>query len=83
MEQRLYQKDIVVRIAPMQVGYNNLNTNDMKIQDTTEYVMVKQLTSKENRVAVKRTIFQGLMLSAVCYVSFYLFLNAFLWVLKY
>lgn len=55
----------------------------MKIQESTEYIIVKQLTSKENRVVVKRTIFQGLMLSAICYVSFYLFLNVFLWVLKY
>jgi len=67
----------------MQVGYNNLKTNDMKIQDTTEYIMVKQLTSKQNRSAVKRTIFQGLLLSACLFIGLHLFLNAFVWVLKY
>ena len=55
----------------------------MKIQDTTEYIMVKQLTSKDNRSAVKRTIFQGLLLSACLFIGLHLFLNAFVWILKY
>ena len=55
----------------------------MKIQESTEYILVKQLTSKDNRAAVKRTIFQGLLLTACCFIGSYLFLNVFLWVLKY
>ena len=48
----------------------------MKIQETTEYIMVKQLTSKDNRSAVKRIIFQGLLLTACCFIGLHLFLNA-------
>ena len=55
----------------------------MKIQESTEYILVKQLTSKDNRAAVKRTIFQGLLLSACLFIGLHLFLNAFVWILKY
>ena len=55
--------------------------NDIK--DSVEYKLVRQLTAKENRTIVRDTIKRGLMLTGICIVSLHLFLNAFLWLLKY
>jgi len=55
--------------------------NDIK--DSVEYKLVRQLTAKENRTIVRATIKRGLMLTGICIVSLHLFLNAFLWLLKY
>ena len=53
------------------------------IRDSVEYKLVRQLTAKENRTIVRDTIKRGLMLTGICIVSLHLFLNAFLWLLKY
>ena len=53
------------------------------IRDSVEYKLVRQLTAKENRTIVRDTIKKGLMLTGICIVSLHLFLNAFLWLLKY
>ena len=55
--------------------------NDLK--ESYEYKLVKQLTSEENRSVVKDTIKKGLVLTGVCIISLHVFLNAFLWLLKY
>ena len=55
--------------------------NDLK--NSYEYRLVKQLTSQENRSVVRDTIKKGLILTGICIVSLHVFLNAFLWLLKY
>ena len=55
--------------------------NDIK--DSVEYKLVRQLTAKENRTIVRATIKRGLMLTGICIISLHVFLNAFLWLLKY
>lgn len=53
------------------------------IRESDEYRLVKQLTATENREAVKRTIAAGLLLFVGCTLALHLFLNSFLWLLKY
>ena len=57
---------------------------DMKdLKESLEYKLVRQLTAEENRSVVKDTIKKGLILTGICIVSLHVFLNAFLWLLKY
>ena len=57
---------------------------DLKdLKESVEYKLVRQLTAKENRTIVRDTIKKGLMLTGICIISLHLFLNAFLWLLKY
>lgn len=58
------------------------NTIIMDIRETYEYRLVKQLTKKENKAAIKRTIIQGTILFFIGVVALHTFLNAFLWLLK-
>ena len=53
------------------------------LKDSYEYKLVRQLTSEENRGVVKDTIKKGLILTGICIISLHIFLNAFLWLLKY
>ena len=53
------------------------------IRDSIEYKLVRQLTAKENRSIVRDTIKRGLILTGICIISLHVFLNAFLWLLKY
>ncbi len=53
------------------------------IKESDEYRLVKQLTATENREALKRTVVGGLLLFAGCSIAMHLFLNSFLWLLKY
>ena len=57
---------------------------DMKdLKESYEYKLVRQLTAEENRDLVKSTIKKGLILTVICIISLHIFLNAFLWLLKY
>ena len=57
---------------------------DMKdLKESYEYKLVRQLTAEENRDLVKSTIKKGLILTGICIISLHVFLNAFLWLLKY
>jgi len=53
------------------------------LKESYEYRLVRQLTAKENRSIVRATIKRGLILTGICIVSLHVFLNAFLWLLKY
>ena len=58
--------------------------NNMKdFKESIEYKLVRQLTAKENRSIVRDTIKRGLILTGICIISLHVFLNAFLWLLKY
>lgn len=53
------------------------------LKESYEYELVRQLTAKENRSIVRYTIKRGLILTVICIISLHIFLNAFLWLLKY
>ena len=55
--------------------------NDLK--ESYEYKLVKQITSEENRSLVKGVIKKGLIFTGICIISFHVFLNLLLWLLKY
>ena len=48
-----------------------LNLYIMRIQDTIEYRLVKQITAKENRKNVKKAILGGAMLVLTSYAMMY------------
>ena len=48
-----------------------LNLYIMKIQDTIEYRLVKQITAKENRKNIKKAILGGAMLVLSAYAMMY------------
>jgi len=48
-----------------------LNLYIMRIQDTIEYRLVKQITAKENRKNVKKAILGGAMLVLSAYAMMY------------
>ena len=52
------------------------------LKNSYEYKLVKQLTAKENRAAIKNTIKKGLLFIAFCILGLHAFLNGFLWLLK-
>lgn len=54
----------------------------MKIQETEEYRLVKQLTSEENRKAVLNAAWQVPLTMGVLYASMYGFMYFFLWLVK-
>jgi hypothetical protein len=57
---------------------------DMKdLKESLEYKLVRQLTAEENRSLVRSTIKRGLIFTVICIISLHVFLNAFLWLLKY
>jgi len=57
---------------------------DLKdLKESVEYKLVRQLTAEENRDLVRSTIKRGLILTGICIISLHIFLNAFLWLLKY
>ncbi len=57
---------------------------DLKdLKESYEYKLVRQLTAEENRSLVRSTIKRGLILTGICIISLHVFLNAFLWLLKY
>ena len=57
---------------------------DMKdLKESYEYRLVRQLTAEENRSLVRSTIKKGLIFTVICIISLHVFLNAFLWLLKY
>jgi hypothetical protein len=57
---------------------------DMKdLKESYEYRLVRQLTAEENRSLVRSTIKRGLIFTVICIISLHVFLNAFLWLLKY
>lgn len=51
----------------------------MKIQETTEYRLVKQLTKKENREAIKRTAIASAILMGLIYSGMYGFMYFVTW----
>lgn len=53
------------------------------LKESYEYELVKRLTAEENRSLVRETIKRGLVFTGICIVSLHVFLNAFLWLLKY
>lgn len=52
------------------------------LKNSYEYKLVKQLTAKENRTAVKNTIKKGVLFITFCILGLHAFLNGFLWLLK-
>ena len=48
------------------------------LKESYEYRLVKQLTAKENRKAVKDTIKRGLLFITFCILGLHAFLNGFL-----
>ena len=54
----------------------------MKIQETEEYRLVKQLTAKENKTAIINALWQVPLLMASMYAGMYGFLYFFLWLMK-
>ena len=52
------------------------------LKNSYEYRLVKQLTAKENRKAVKDTIEKGILFITFCILGLHAFLNGFLWLLK-
>jgi len=54
----------------------------MKIQETEEYRLVKQLTSEENRKAVLNAAWQVPLTMGVLYAGMYGFMYFFLWLVK-
>jgi hypothetical protein len=53
------------------------------LKESYEYELVKRLTAEENRSLVRSTIKRGLVFTGICIISLHVFLNAFLWLLKY
>jgi len=56
--------------------YNNMK----RIQDSYEYKMVKQLTSKENKRALKKATKEMAMLMGAAYVATFLFIKLAYWI---
>ena len=55
----------------------------MKIQETTEYRIVKQLTAKENKEAIKKGFVLVSLGMAIMYGSMLGFFNLLIWVWNY
>jgi len=56
--------------------YNNMK----RIQDSYEYKMVKQLTSKENKKALKKATKEMLILMGVFYIAVFAFVKLVFWI---
>ena len=56
--------------------YNNMK----RIQDTPEYKMVKQITSKENKKALKKATIDILILIGAFYVASFAFVKFVFWI---
>ena len=54
----------------------------MKIQETEEYRLVKQLTARENRRAIINALWQVPVVMGTMYAGMYGFLYFFLWLMK-
>ncbi len=51
-----------------------------RIQDSYEYKMVKQITSKENKIALKKAIRGALILSVGIYICIFAFVKIVFWI---
>ena len=51
-----------------------------RIQDSYEYKMVKQITSKENKKALKKATIEMFMLMTIFYIAAFIFIKFVLWV---
>lgn len=56
--------------------YNNMK----RIQDSYEYKIVKQITSKENKKALKKATIEMFMLMTIFYIAAFIFIKFVLWV---
>jgi len=56
--------------------YNNMK----RIQDSYEYKMVKQITSKENKRALKKATKELLIFMGAFYVGIYAFVKLVFWI---
>lgn len=51
-----------------------------RIQDTYEYKMIKQLTSKENKKALKKATIEMLILTSAFYIAAFAFVKIAFWI---
>ena len=54
----------------------------MRIQETEEYRIVKQLTSEENKRLLRKAVWQVPIAMATMYTGMYTFMYLFLWLVK-
>lgn len=54
----------------------------MRIQETEEYRIVKQLTSEENKQLLRKALWQIPVAMGTVYASMYAFIYFFLWIVK-
>ena len=54
----------------------------MRIQETEEYRIVKQLTSEENNQLLRKALWQVPFAMGTVYASMYAFIYFFLWIVK-
>ena len=56
--------------------YNNMK----RIQDSYEYKMVKQITSKENKKALRKATKEIILLMGAFYISSFIFVELVFWI---